>query len=53
MRHIIYGKRGCEMRAALYIDGNSTEEKMIPAICDEIHRSDDIVIWRRYWQRGA
>ena len=32
------------MRAALYIDGNSTEEKMIPAICDEIHRSDDIVI---------
>lgn len=32
------------MRAALYIDGNSTEEKMIPVICDEIHRSDDIVI---------
>ena len=32
------------MRAALYIDGNSTEEKRIPVICDEIHRSDDIVI---------
>lgn len=32
------------MRAALYIDGNSTEEKMIPVICDEIRRSDDIVI---------